>query len=215
MEAPKIKILLVDDHKIFREALRMLLDKNDTLEVIGESDNGAHAIELTNSLLPDVVFMDITLEGKNGIETTREIKTNHPYIKVVCLSSHTDTVYIADMIAAGASGYITKKEGIKELMLATSAVRKGKNYISPSIANVLTTSLFSHTDGGRGSASLTRREQQVLRGIAAGQTSGQIASDLEIALGTVDVHRRNLMRKLELHSAVELTRYAINIGLIS
>jgi DNA-binding NarL/FixJ family response regulator len=209
-----IRVLLVDDHQIFREALRSLLDKVPELEVVGEAEDGLGLLEIVRDLSPDVICMDIGMPGMNGIDATRQLKAAFPEIKVIALSSHADHVYLVDMLQAGASAYITKARGGKELLNAIEAVTHNRQYLCPSITDVLTRALFLQKSSGQ-APRLGPRERQVIRMVAMGMTSHAIANQLGISPSTVEVHRRNIMRKLDLHSAVELTRYAISTGLIS
>jgi two-component system NarL family response regulator len=211
----KQRILLVDDHQIFRESLRSLLDKFSNIEVVGEASDGLTAIRLAQLLSPDIVCMDIGMAGLNGIETTRQIITLNPTIKVVALSTYSDPVYVTDIMNAGATAFVCKSEGIEELRHAILAVQQGKIYLCTTVAKAIANAMFVNRSESNKPVSLSNREQQILRRIADGKSSVQIAGEFNIATGTVDVHRRNIMRKLELHNAVELTRYAIKMGLVS
>ena len=207
------RLLLVDDHRIFREALRGMLEKIPDILVIGEAGSGQESIDLARQLLPDIVCMDIGMPGINGIEAARELRTVCPGVKVIALSTHSDIAYVMNMMAAGASAYVTKADGGEELLRAIEAVGKGHRYLCVSITDYTTRALVSQGKV-RIHPILGNRERQVLCLIAKGMQSWQIAVQLDIATGTVDVHRRNIMRKLDLHSAVDLTRYAITSGLI-
>jgi two-component system NarL family response regulator len=211
----RLRILLVDDHQIFREALRGLLERMPNLEVVGEAGDGAHVLPLAQELSPDIVCMDIGMPGLNGIDTTRQLCALLPEIKVIALSTHTDHVYVVDMIYAGAVGYVSKSEGGKELLRAIDAVAHNRQYLSAAVTDVITQTLLKHKAPTDTASLLGKRERQVLCLVAQGLSSQQIANQLAIAASTVDVHRRNIMRKLDLHSAVDLTRYAINTGLLA
>jgi two-component system NarL family response regulator len=212
----KQRILLVDDHQIFRQSLRALLENYPHIEIIGEASNGEMAVRLSETLIPDIVFMDISMADVNGIEATRMIIEAHPKIKIIALSTYSDQVYVNDIMNAGAVAFVCKSEGIEELQHALDAVVQGKIYLCSSVAKVLARALFDNRfDTLKKSVSLSNREQQILSRIANCKSSAMIAVELGIAVGTVDVHRRNIMRKLDLHSAVELTRYALNVGLVS
>jgi two-component system NarL family response regulator len=210
----KLRILLVDDHSIFREALRGLLETRPDLEVVGEASDGREVLRLARELAPDIVCMDIGMAGTNGIDTTRRLVAAFPGIKVIALSTHADHVYVKDMINAGASAYVTKAARSKELLEAIDAVGRGRQYLCPGIIDSAPEATV-HGKPGPSPGLLGNRERQVLCLVAKGMSSQQIASRLTIAPGTVDVHRRNIMRKLDLHSAVELTRYAFNAGLVT
>lgn len=207
------RILLVDDHRIFREALRSLLAQIPDILVVGEAGSGEEAIALARQLVPDIICMDIAMPGINGIEATRELCSTCPGVKVIALSTHADHVYVMDMMAAGASAYVTKADGGKELLRAIEAVGNGHPYLCASISDTTTRAMFNQAQG-KPHPLLGDRERQVLCLVAKGMSSQQIADQLGIATGTVDVHRRNIMRKLDLHNAVDLTRYVVTTGLI-
>lgn len=209
-----IRVLLVDDHQIFREALRSLLDRTANIQVVGEAADGAEVARLARELSPNIVCMDISMPGLNGIEATRQLSAAFPEVKVIALSTHTDHVYVMDIMRAGAQGFVTKAEGGKELLRAIDAVMQDRQYLCPAISDVMTRSLFNQKEH-RNMPLLGARERQVLCLVAKGLTSHQIGTQLAIASGTVDAHRRNIMRKLNVHNAVELTRYAITLGFVS
>lgn len=206
-----LRILLVDDHQIFREALRSLLERTPNLEVIGEAGDGPSALKLAEEMSPDIVCLDIGMPGINGVETARAFSHRFPAIKIIALSTYSDRVYVMDMLKAGVSAYVTKAEGGKELLRAIEAVTNNRQYLCPGISDT-TVGILLNKNMGNTPAVLSERERQILRLVASGMSSLEIATELSIASGTVDVHRRNIMRKLDLHSAVELTRYAINAG---
>jgi DNA-binding NarL/FixJ family response regulator len=208
-----IRVLLVDDHRIFREALRILLAQMPDILVVGEAGDGQQAIELARQLVPDIVCMDIGMPGINGIKATRELRSACPAVKVIALSTHADNVYVMDMMAAGASAYVTKAEGGQELLRAIESVGNGRQYLCAGITDTTTRTLVNQRHG-RTHELLGDRERQVLCLVAKGMSSQQIAAQLDIATGTVDVHRRNIMRKLDLHNAVDLTRYVITTGMV-
>lgn len=206
-----LRILLVDDHQIFREALRSLLERTPNLEVVGEAGDGPSALKLAEEMSPDIVCLDIGMPGINGVETARAFSHRFPAIKIIALSTYSDRVYVMDMLKAGVSAYVTKAEGGKELLRAIEAVTNNRQYLCPGISDT-TVGILLNKNMGNTPAVLSERERQILRLVASGMSSLEIATELSIASGTVDVHRRNIMRKLDLHSAVELTRYAINAG---
>lgn len=208
------RVLLVDDHLMFLEALRGLLDKQPGLEVAGVARNGLEVLPQALALLPDIVCMDIGMPGMNGIEATRQLLAALPAVKVIALSTHTDHIYVSDMMKAGASAYVSKSEGGKELLRAIEAVTLNRTYWCPSATEALARTMNTVGELSGALPNLAAREQQVLRLVAQGLNSHAIAEQLGIAAGTVDVHRRNIMRKLGLHSAVELTRYALKHGLL-
>ena len=207
-----IRILLVDDHQMFRNALRSLLEKSPNLDVVGETGNAFEVVELARNTSADIVCMDIGMPGMNGIEATRKLIATCPLVKVIALSTYSDQKYVKDMMTAGASAYITKVEAAEELLRAIVAVRQNRKYLCPDVADALI-GAFTHLHEGD-SSKLSNRERQVLQLVAEGHTSAIIADLLNIALSTVEVHRRNILRKLNLHNAAELTRYAISNSII-
>jgi DNA-binding NarL/FixJ family response regulator len=207
------RVLLVDDHLMFLEALRGLLDQHPGLEVVGVARSGLDVLAQARALLPDIVCMDIGMPGMNGIDATRQLLESLPSVKVIALSTHADHIYVSDMMKAGAAAYVSKSEGGRELMRAIEAVSSHRTYWCPSAAEVLARAMTASGELSGIVRDLAPREQQVLRLVAQGLNSQAIAEQLGIAVGTVDVHRRNIMRKLGLHNAVELTRYAIRHGL--
>ena len=209
-EAKMIRLLLVDDHTLMRAALRSTLEREPDMEVVGEADDGETALAKLRELTPDLVLMDISMPGLNGIEATLKIVKEHPGIKVVALSTYMERRFVAHMLNAGALGYISKTAHIEELLLGIRTAMLGQRYLSPEIA-----AMMANTPPDKASqARLGRREIAVLKLIAQGLSSPEIAKTLYIAAGTVDVHRGNIMEKLDLHSIAELTQYAIREALI-
>ena len=212
----KTRILLADDHSIIRDGLRLLLDKEEGMMVVGEAANGREALELAGRLHPDVVIMDITMPGMNGIEATRQILADSPAVKIIALSVHTDNQYVAQMIRAGASGYLPKSCAFQELALAIRTVLAQKTYLSPTVVDSVVQYLQSTPSAEATAESLlTAREREVLQLLAEGKSTKDIASVLHVSERTVETHRQNLMAKLNLHSIAELTKYAISQGLTS
>jgi DNA-binding NarL/FixJ family response regulator len=212
-----IKVILADDHRIMREGLRALLDREDDITVIGEAEDGRTTVSLAIGLLPDIVIMDISMPDMNGIEATRQIVGKCPGIKVIALSVHSNKRFVSEMLKAGASGYLLKDCASGELANAVRAVFLNRSYLSPEIADVMirdykdilsqeSLSVFSL---------LTTREREVLQLIAEGRSSKEIASLLKISTKTVETYRQQIMDKLNLHSIADLTKYAIREGLIT
>lgn len=212
-----IRVLLADDHKIVREGLRSLLEKEPDITVIGEADTGAKTVELTEELQPDIVIMDITMPGLNGIAATHQIKKNAPDIKVLCLSVHSDKRFVLALLRAGGSGYLLKNCPFEELVRAIRAISANQVFLSPAIAHIVVdaTKGRGSTKKRAGHLVLTPRECEVVQLIAEGKNTKQIALTLHISGKTVDAHRRQIMKKLKIHSIADLTRYAITEGLIS
>jgi len=209
----KLRILLADDHQMFREALRSLLAKTPNLEVVAETGNGLEVVKLARESGANIACMDIGMPGMNGIETTRQLVATCPGIKVIALSVFSDQRYVLDMMHAGASAYVTKSGASSELLRAIDAVQSNRNYFCPGVANVVADALMGNSHEARRDTHLGARERQVLQLVAEGHTSAQIGDKLHIAAGTVEVHRRNIMRKLDVHTVAELTRYAVRNGL--
>ncbi len=205
-----IRLLLVDDHAIVRESLRSVLERVPDLVVVGEAASGDAALALVHELAPDLVLTDIAIPGFDGIELTRRIASECPAVKVLALSMHLERRYVVQMLEAGATGYVSKTAGRDELLLGIRAVAAGNRYLCQECAAMLVATPAQ----GAAQVKLGRREIEVLKMIAKGMTSTAIGEKLFIAPGTVEVHRRNIMRKLELHNIAELTQYAIREGLI-
>jgi two-component system response regulator NreC len=213
----RIQLLLVDDHDVVRSGLRMLLENEADLVILGEAGNGHQALELVAKLEPDVVIMDITLPDMSGIEITRRIKQSHPKIAVVALTIHEDQQYFFEMLQVGASAYVPKRAAPNDLIAAIRAAHCGEMYIYPSLAKLLVSDFLSRAGDGDEKATmngLTPREQEVLSMLAEGKTNEEIAVALTISRHTVARHRENLMGKLGLHNRSELVKYAIRKSLI-
>lgn len=210
---PMIRIILVDDHTMVREALRVVLEQDSGLQVVAEAGDGETALRMAEEWAPDVVVMDVALPGQSGIEITRRLLAKHPDIKVLALSTYLDRRIIQQMLDAGACGYIAKSTAGTELKQGIHSVFEGRKYLC-SQAAALVAGSSRPAPGESGNQPLSRRELQVATLLAEGKTAPEIAAELYISQSTVDVHRRNLMRKLELHNVVDLTKYAIRTGLI-
>lgn len=212
-----IRIMLVDDHKIFREALKERLEREHDLALVGEAGNGEEALELAGKSGADIVLMDIGMPVMGGIEATLALVAQHPGIKVIALSTFSDRRIVLQMLEAGVGGYmVVNSSGCDELLLGIRTVASGKTYLCPEAAGLLIDEMHAHNSiEPFARARLGKREREVLQLLADGHTSQGIGKRLHIATGTVEVHRRNIMRKLELHSIAELTKYAIRNGLTS
>lgn len=205
-----IRLLLADDHQMFRESLRNLLHTQSDLDVVGQTGDGLQVLSLVRETTPHVVCMDISMPGMGGVEVTRQLQAALPSVKVLALSAYSDQRYVLDMLNAGARGFVTKVETSDELLRAIRAVHGGRSYLCPDVAGVVAGALLTQDVPVRQVAAIGPRERQVLQLVAEGYTSNQIADKLHIASSTVEVHRRNIMRKLDLHSVAELTRYVVN-----
>lgn len=195
----------------------MLFAAEPEVEIIGEASSGEEAVAAIETLTPDVVLMDVAMPGMGGIEATRRIKAVQPKVAVLALTMHEDEEYFFEMLAAGASGYVPKRAAPDDLMSAIRIVKQGDVYIYPSLARLLVKDFLhrSETSAPETREELTSREQEVLTFIAEGNSNREIAEALVISIKTVDRHRENIMRKLQLHNRVELVKYAIEKGLIS
>ena len=210
------RLLIVDDHAVVRSGLRMLLENERDVEIIGEAGTASEAIEAAIRLKPNVILMDIGLPDMSGIDATREIKKRCPDVSIVALTIHEDEEYFFKMLEAGASGYVPKRAAPEELVTAIRAAATGQVYLYPSLAKLLVRDFLN---GGRApddhtASDLTDREQEVLTYLAEGANNEEIAASLVISRKTVARHRENIMRKLNLHSRAELVRYAIRKGII-
>lgn len=213
----KMRLLLVDDHAVVRSGLRMLLENEPDMEIVGEVGTGQEALEAVARLEPDVVLMDITLPDISGIEASRQIKARRPQTAIVALTIHEDEEYFFKMLEAGASGYVPKRAAPEELQTAVRVAASGEVYLYPSLAKLLVRDHLSlQEDAKRGETlnGLTEREQEVLTHLADGLSNAEIGKLLHISPKTVARHRENIMRKLNLHSRTALVRYAIRKGII-
>ena len=213
----KSTILLVDDHEMMLEGLKSILSVEKEFEVVGTVTDGRQAVETVRRHSPDVVVMDIGMRELSGVEATRQIKAAHPETKVVALSMFSDRRYVMAMLDAGASAYVVKLSAYNELRSAVRAVVSGKHYLSSEVVGAVIDEHRSRSArrAKSNASALAPREREVVQLLAEGYSSPQIASRLYISPATVDSHRRNVMRKLRLHSVAELTKYAIREGLTS
>jgi len=208
-----INIILVDDHKLLRDGLRNIIEQKSHMHIIGEASDGREVIKLCNKLKPNVIIMDVSMPGLNGVEATKQIIQHHPEIKIIGLSMYSSKQFIQGMFKAGAFGYLLKDGSSLELVTAITTVVENKRYLSKD----LNQELLSQIKKGESieKTELSSREKEVLQLIAEGKSSKEIGEILFLSSKTVDVHRNNIMKKLELHSIPELTKYAIQQGLTS
>ena len=212
-----IRVLLVDDHAMFREALRLMLSQDASIRVVGELGDGVRVAEAVEQLQPDVVVMDVSMPHVNGIEATRTLLACHPQVRVVALSGFNYKQFVLEMLDAGVTGYVIKSAAAHQLIQAIVSAAAGERYLCPETSELLVMAnrRGSRSEpGGSENKRLGPRETAVLKLLAVGKSSPQIGTTLHIAASTVDVHRRNIMRKLELHTVAELTKYAIRNGLV-
>jgi DNA-binding NarL/FixJ family response regulator len=212
-----MRVVLADDHKMMRDGLRAVLEKAG-VEVVGEAATGREAIAVAQRTNPDVVVIDIAMPELNGIDATRRLRAESPSIKVVALSMNSDRRYVLAMLEAGAAGYLLKNSASEELLAALNAVQRGQTYLSPVIASYVVDRAMRSEPSASGRSPerpLSAREREVLQLIAEGKSSKEVASALQIAVPTVETHRRQIMNKLNLRTVAELTKYAIREGLTS
>ena len=211
-----IKVVLADDHKIMREGLHSLIEKEPNMDVVGEANNGRETVRLTELLKPDVLVLDITMPDLNGIDAAQRINRKNHHTKILCLSMHSERNFVLAMFRAGVAGYLLKDCAFEELVRAIHTVNSGKIYISPEIANyIVSESLILTSDKGSVYTILTPREREILQLIAEGKSTKQIAAHLHRSVKTIETHREQIMKKLNLRSIAELTKYAISEGLTS
>jgi len=207
----RLRILLADDHTIVRQGLKLILSAHADMEVVGEAANGRDAVDLADKLRPDIVLMDVQMPELNGIEATRKMVAANPRIRILVLSMHKESVYVREILKAGARGYILKDAIDTELLNAVRSVASGDGYISPAVASALNDKV---KDASNPVDMLSTREREVLLLIAEGKTNKEIATRLNLSVYTVDSHRGKIMEKLNLHSAGELVRFAMKNGLV-
>lgn len=209
----KIRVLLADDHKILRKGVRMLIDSQPDMEVVGEAKTGREAIEEARQLKPDIVVMDVSMPELNGIESTRQICGEMKNVKVVALSMHRDLVYVREILRAGASGYLVKDSEDDDLVKAIRAIHQVEAFLSPAISDAVLTDYRRHVSNPVDL--LTSREREVLTMVADGKTNKEIATTLNLSVYTIESHRGSVMEKLNLHNTGDIVRFALRNGLIS
>ncbi|MFH1463593.1 MAG: response regulator transcription factor [Pseudomonadota bacterium] len=211
-----MKILLVDDHRLFRDGLRPLLARQADMVVVGEAGDGREALALVGELAPDVVLMDVTMPGMDGLQATRAILAAHPTVRIVILTMHADRAFVAEALKAGAAGYLLKEAPFSDLVQALRAVRAGRIQLSPAVAELVVQDYVLLARGELPAGSpLSDREREVLQLVAGGLSTKEIAFQLGVSVKTVETHRKQIMDKLDLHSVADLTKYAIREGLTS
>ncbi len=214
------KILIVDDHEVVRDGLRNILTSLDNISIAGEAGNGEDAVKMYSTLKPDLVIMDISMPGMNGIEATRVIKEKDPDARILILTMHDNQEYLNQIIRSGAKGFILKNTDKEELLEAVKTVSGGDNFFSKDISkliidNYIRTAKETEKNDGYKEVPLTKREIEILKLIASGYSNQEIANILYISYNTVDTHRKNIMHKLSIKNTAGLVRYAIEKGLIS
>lgn len=208
----QIRIMLADDHSVVRQGFRAILSQQADMQIVGEASNGRDVITLAEELKPDLIVMDVAMPELNGMEATRRLAGSLPRTRVLALSMHKDSVYVREMLKAGARGYLLKDAGEHDLLEAVRAVARGGEYISPSVQDALNSTYKMH--GTTPLDLLTSREREVLQLIAEGKTNKEVATGLNISVFTVDAHRGRIMEKLNVHNVNELVRFAVRNGLV-
>jgi two-component system response regulator NreC len=211
----KASVLLVEDHIVVRQGIKALLSDEPDLEIVGEADNGREALQAVMELQPNLVLMDISMPGLNGIEATRQIRQRYPEVKVIVLSMHANEEYVFQVLRAGASGYVLKQSDSSEVLTAIRAALAGGSFLSPPISRAVIDDYVRRAEA-RGEESdldlLTSREREVLQLLAEGMSNREIADQLNISVKTVETHRSNMMNKLDVDSKTELIKYALRKG---
>ncbi|MHC4534373.1 MAG: response regulator [Planctomycetota bacterium] len=213
-----LKILIAEDHLIVREGLHALINRQDDMEIVGEADNGKAAIELAKELKPDVIIMDVSMPGMNGIEATRQIKTEMPDIKVIALSAYDNREYVMGMVKAGVSGYLLKDCAFEELIGAIRTVLQNKSYLSPDAATIVLeaqSEIQSSSGNTAHNATLSEPDRELIELIVKGKTAREIAEKNNLSIKTIEGRRRRIMKKLNINNTAELVKYAIREGVVS
>lgn len=208
----KVKLLIVDDHPMLRGGIVSLFNNTNNIEVTCEASNGAEALRCVEKQVPDVVLMDINMDGKLDVATTEEIKTRWPKVKVVAFSMHEEVLVIRRMLKAGASGYLLKSASHTELVKAIETVMRGENYFSQEVLDIMTNSITTDSQEADVDVVLSSREKEVLHFVAKEYTNQEIAEHINISLRTVETHKRNLIKKLRVKNVVGLVRFALEQG---
>ena len=213
-----MRVIVADDHHLVRQGIRMLLERADDIEVVGEAEDGLEAVELAERLTPDVLVMDVSMPRMNGTQATERIRALHLATQVVILSMHADETIVRQALRRGAKGYVLKRAVGEELLLAVRAASQGDTYLSPPIAHSILGEFLTLSGESEESSAferLTPRERQVLQLLAEGNTNRGIAQELVVSVKTVEKHRASLMSKLDIHDLAGLVRFAMNQGLVS
>ena len=210
----KLRIVLAEDHKTVREGIKLLVDAQPDMEVIGEAGDGEAVIALTAELDPDIVLMDISMPVLNGLKATKKLRALYPQVKILTLTRHTDDGYLRQLISAGANGYVLKQSAPSELINAIRSVGEGNSFLDPSLTQKVMGGYVSKVDSlrGDGRGDVSSRESEVLRLIALGYSNKEIATRLDLSVKTIEAHKANAMRKLGISGRIDIVRYAILQG---
>jgi len=216
-----IRVLLIDDHELVRSGIKALLEKSEDIRVVGEAGEGHEALRCIKETNPDVVLLDISLPGLNGLEVAAKARKDSPRLRIVFLSMHSNEEYVLQALKIGASGYVLKQSSTRELELAVRSAKKGETFLSPAISNTVVSDYMARLKGGNVRKPgvnpyevLTSRQREILQLIAEGFSSKEIAQKLGLSINTIEVHRANLMDRLNIHDIAGLVRYAIQTGII-
>jgi DNA-binding NarL/FixJ family response regulator len=216
-----IRVLLIDDHELVRSGIRALLEKSEDIRVVGEAGEGHEGLACIKEVNPDVVLLDISLPGLNGLEVAAKARRDFPRLRIIFLSMHSNEEYVLQALKVGASGYVLKQASTKELELAVRAAKKGETFLSPAISNTVVSDYMGRSHrkktkrpGANPYEVLTSRQREILQLIAEGFSTKEIAQKLSLSINTVEVHRANLMERLNIHDIAGLVRYAIQTGII-
>lgn len=211
-----LRVLLADDHALVRAGIRLLLEQTADVEVVGEAGDGLEVLAMTKALQPDVLLVDISMPGLGGLEAAERASKEAPDVKVIILSMHANEEYVFQALRAGASGYLLKESAAVEVELALKAVRRGEPYLSPAISRTVIEGYLGRVSGGGAAAgaALTPRQREILKLVAEGQSTKDIAFALNLSVKTVETHRAQLMQRLDIHDVASLVKYAMRIDLI-
>jgi DNA-binding NarL/FixJ family response regulator len=210
----RLRVLLVDDHALVRAGIRSLLQELADVEVVAEASDGAQALQVAEREQPDVVLMDIAMKGMNGLEAAAKLRERQPGVKVVILSMHTSEEYVLLALRAGASAYLIKDSATAELELALNSVMRGETYLSPAISRQVVDGYVQRVGAGAGADPLTQRQREVLKHIAEGRSTKEIAFELDLSVKTIETHRAQIMERLGIRDVAGLVRYAMRVGIV-
>ncbi len=213
----KVRLLIADDHKIFRQGIKKLLEEEPDLQVVGEAADGREVVKKATELKPDIILMDIAMANLNGLEATKQIKKVLPESKIIMLTMHKNEEYVLQSFQAGATGYILKEGAVEELVSAIRSIHQDKSFLSPTVSKTLVDAYLRKMETGKSETPfdlLTDREREVLQLIAEGFTNREVAKQLYISVKTVEAHRAHIMQKLNIHDIAKLVKYAIQKGMV-
>ncbi len=208
----KVRVLIAEDHQTVREGLKLILQSQSDVEIIGEAADGTAAVESAKRLLPDVVLMDISMPKTSGLRATKLLRECCPQVKILALTRHNDGAYLQEMLRAGASGYVLKQSSSAELLRAIREIASGNSYLDPALTGKVMDVFAGRTFKKSASANVSDRELEVLKAIAWGYSNKEIAARLKLSVKTVEAHKANSMKKLDLHSRIDIVRYAVLQG---